>query len=75
MTEYDRNGNMIFTGSAGEDSELIAAKRDALAKLVLAYSAVKELYYMPEMQVEVTPACIIEMHVEINRLRKDLAGA
>ena len=61
----------------GDDSsnESITIKRDALVKLVDAYRALKVLYELPEMMPEHIAPCIGEMYVEIERIRRDLAGA
>lgn len=55
--------------------DLIEAKRDVLRKLVTAYSSMKDLYYRGDMLRESAPECLWVMDQEIQRMRKDLAGA
>jgi hypothetical protein len=55
--------------------DLIEAKRDVLRKLVTAYSSIRDLYYRRDMLAESVPECQWALEKEIQRMRKDLAGA
>lgn len=57
------------------EDELTKAKKNALKKLVEAHSAMMELHYIDVMNLDPTPECIFAMQDEIDKLRRDLAGA